>query len=101
MFSFADGRTVVTDGRWHRIRGMRDADSATVKVFVDGRLEGESPDITNGDFVCSAPVTIGAYLYGDRTCFAQGWFDDVEIVSLGQLGAGDTDTGGVPQRQPE
>ena len=85
VFSFADGRTVVTDGEWHHIRGMRDVDSATVKVFVDGRLEGESSDRTNGDFACTVPVTIGAYLYGERTCFAAGWFDDVEIVSLGGL----------------
>ena len=32
-----------------------------------------------------APIGIGAYLYGDRTRFARGQIDDVEIRSLGRL----------------
>ena len=84
-YSFARGRTVVADGRWHRIRGVRDAAEGTVRIYVDGVLDGSAPDATDGDFAASAPITIGAYLWGEHTRFAQCLIDDVTIRRLGRL----------------
>jgi len=85
VFSFADARTSITDGKWHHVRGVRNVADGTVQVFVDGKLEGEKGDMTNGDFACDAPVAVGAYLWGDRTTYARGLLDDVEIKGLGRL----------------
>jgi len=79
-----DGTTVLTDGRWHHVRAVRDAASAELRIFVDGKLEATSPDFTTGDFSSDAPITIGAYLWGSHSRFAQGFVDDVQITGLGR-----------------
>jgi len=85
VYSFAEGKTILTDGRWHTVRGVRDACEETVQIFVDGALEGEAGDLTTGDFASDAPITIGAYLWGEHTRYGQGLIDEVEIKSLGKL----------------
>ena len=84
-FSFVDGTSVLTDGRWHHVRAVRDAASAELKILVDGKLEATSPDFTTGDFSSDAPITIGAYLWGSHSRFAQGLVDDVQITRLGRM----------------
>ena len=85
VFCHATGKTLLTDGRWHTVRGVRDVSDGTVRVYVDGTLEGTAADITTGDFACTAPVTIGAYLWGANSCFAEALIDEVEITRLGRL----------------
>jgi len=85
VHSSVDGKTWLTDGQWHHVRGVRDRATATLKLYVDGQLDGEAGDCTAGDFSCQSPITIGAYLSGSRSKYARGLFDDVQIVSLGKL----------------
>ena len=85
VYCQAEGETVLTDGRWHTVRGLRDVSDQTVRVYVDGKLEGLVPDTTNGDFSCTAPLTIGAYLWGENTRYARGLIADVRVRSLGRL----------------
>jgi hypothetical protein len=82
------GDTVVTDGRWHALRAVRDASDGTLRVYVDGQLDGEAPDLTTGDFVTGNPLTIGAYLWGANSRYARADIADVALVSLGKLVAG-------------
>jgi hypothetical protein len=84
VYCFADGKTVLTDGRWHTVRGVRDVNEGTVQVYVDGKLEGTAADITTGDFASEAPVTIGAYLWGEHSRWAQGEIGEVGIKRLGK-----------------
>ena len=83
--SFVDGTSVVTDGRWHPVRAVRDAASAELKILADGKLEATSPEFTAGGFCAAAPITIGAYLWGSHTRFARGLVDDVQITGLGRM----------------
>jgi hypothetical protein len=85
IFCQVSGKSVLTDGKWHTVRGVRDVSDGTVKVYVDGKLEGTAPDTTGGDFACDAPVTIGAYLWGDHSRYLLGFIREVEIKSLGEL----------------
>jgi len=79
------GSTVLGDDEWHLVRGVRDVSDRTIKVYVDGKLDGTAPDTTQGDFASDAPVTIGAYLWGEHSRYARGQIDDVAIKSLGRL----------------
>lgn len=79
------GKTDLADGAWHTVRGVRDAAEGMLRIFVDGKLEGMSPDLTTGDFTCTAPLTIGAYLWGQNSRFARALIGQVEIRSLGKL----------------
>jgi hypothetical protein len=76
---------VLTDGRWHTVRGVRDVADGTVRVYVDGELEGSSVDSTAGDFACAAPVALGAYLWGEHSRYLHGQLAEVEVRSLGHL----------------
>lgn len=79
------GATVLNYDEWHLMRGVRDVSDGTIRVYVDGRLDGTAPDTTEGDFAADAPVTIGAYLWGEHTRYARGQIDDVVVSSLGRL----------------
>jgi hypothetical protein len=79
------GTSVLTDGRWPTVRGVRDVAEGTLRVYVDGTLEGTTPDTTGGDFRCDAPVTLGAYLWGDHSRYLRGLIAAAEIRSLGRL----------------
>jgi len=85
VFCSATGNGVLTDGEWHVVQGVRDVSDGIVRVYVDGRMEGSALDRTEGDFACAAPITIGAYLWGDRSRYAQGTIAEAEIRSLGRL----------------
>jgi hypothetical protein len=85
VYSSATGRTILTDGRWHVLRGERDTAQGTISVYVDGRLEGVGADFTSGDFASPAPVTLGAYLWGDHSRYLDGEIDWVELRRLGRL----------------
>jgi len=85
IFCQATGKSILTDGKWHTVRGVRDVSDQTIRVYVDGRLEGLAPDTTGGDFACDAPLTIGAYLWGEHTRYLRGLIDDVEVQRLGRL----------------
>jgi len=85
VFCHATGKTMLADGRWHAVRGVRDVSDGTVSIYVDGELEAVAADLTTGDFASDAPLTIGAYLWGDHSRYAEGLIADVVIKSLGSL----------------
>jgi hypothetical protein len=85
VYSFATGRTLLTDDRWHTVRGERNVAEGTIDLYVDGKLETSAPDATEGDFASSAPLTIGAYLWGDHSRYAEGQIDWVELRTTGGL----------------
>jgi hypothetical protein len=85
VISQVTGESMLTDGKWHTVRAVRDASDGTLRVFVDGKQEGVAADMTAGDFATTAPLTIGAYLWGDRSRYARGQIADVCIKSLGRL----------------
>jgi len=91
VYSFVDGKSCIANGRWHHVRGVRDRAAQTLKLYVDGALDGEAGDRTAGDFCCKAPITIGAYLWGEHSSYAVGQFDDIVIKSLGRLVPGEGD----------
>ncbi len=43
------GVTSVNDGRWHEVVAVRDPDSKTLRLYVDGRLDTEVEDNTAGN----------------------------------------------------
>ena len=79
------GTSVLSDGRWHTVRAVRDVGDGVLRVFVDGRLEGTAPDLTAGDFASMAPVAIGAYLWGANSRYARLDISSVEVKRLGRL----------------
>jgi len=83
VYSFATGRTLLNDGEWHLLRGERNVADGTVCVYVDGRLEASAPDATDGDFASTAPLTIGAYLWGEHSRYTEGAIDWVELSTTG------------------
>jgi len=83
------GTRVLTDGRWHTVRGIREVSDGTLRIEVDGRLEGTVPDTTGGDFLSDAPVTIGAYLWGEHSRYLHGSVASAEVRTLGRLVEGD------------
>jgi hypothetical protein len=86
VYCSATGKTILTDGQWHTVRGERDVSDGTVCVYVDGKLEGSAPDITTGDFASKAPITIGAYLWGEHSRYAEGLIDSVEVRTTYRAG---------------
>lgn len=84
-YCFVLGKVLVADGRWHTVRAVRDAEEGVLKVFVDGELDALSPDATTGDFAATAPLALGAYLWGEHSRYMEGLLDEVTIRSLGKL----------------
>jgi len=82
-YSFVESKSIVSDGRWHTIRGVRDAADEMLFIYIDGKLDGLSWDLSTGDFSSGAPISIGAYLWGANTVFSRALIDDVEVKSLG------------------
>jgi len=85
VYGFATGKTLLTDDRWHTVRGERNVAEGTIDLYVDGKLEASAPDATEGDFASSAPLTIGAYLWGDHSRYAEGMVDWAEVRTTGRL----------------
>ncbi|NOZ20653.1 MAG: hypothetical protein GXP25_06140 [Planctomycetes bacterium] len=85
VWSSVVARSAVSDGAWHTVRAVRDVADGTLKIYIDGKLDGTAADTTRGDFSTPNPITIGAYFYGERKAFFTGLIDDVKIESLGRL----------------
>ena len=78
-----DGKTIVADSKWHHIAKVYDG--SKVQMYVDGKLDGESP--SNGKLDTSiTPIWIGAR---PGNVAATGLFDEVgfftEALSEGEV----------------
>ena len=66
-----DGKTIVADGEWHHIAKIYDGKN--VQMFIDGKLDGESPSGGTLD-TSKSPIWIGAR---PGNVAATGLFDEV------------------------
>lgn len=81
-FSVVSERTV-SDGRWHELSVVRDAERRYVWMLLDGKPVAEAEDITQGDLANQADVSIGAFNNGGRQF--QGEIACVEIGACSGL----------------
>ncbi len=75
------GTTIINDGRWYHIAGVRDSSAGEARLFVDGVLEASLAD-TTGTFleVNSVPWNIGNTPGNGTIKFPwNGLIDEVEI----------------------
>jgi hypothetical protein len=79
------GEAFLADGRWHDLRAVRDVADGMLRLTVDGRQDGESQDLTSGDFASSVPLTVGAYLWGEHSRYARAEIATLEVSSLGRM----------------
>jgi hypothetical protein len=78
-----DGKAIVADDKWHHIAKIYDG--KTVKMYIDGKVDGEAPSGGTLD-TSKSPIWIGAR---PGNVAATGLFDEVgfftEALSEGQL----------------
>ena len=77
------GTTIINDGQWHHIAGVRDTSVGEMRLFVDGVLEASLPD-TTGTFLEVNPVpwNIGNSPGGGTIKFPwDGFIDEVEFFN--------------------
>ena len=67
----------LTDGKWHHIVAVRDADAKKILIYVDGSLNQQVVDSTTKDMSNTAPLTVGA---GGGEDFS-GVLDEVHIYN--------------------
>ncbi|MEN8246632.1 MAG: LamG domain-containing protein, partial [Thermodesulfobacteriota bacterium] len=76
------GITDITDGTWHHVVAVRDAQNLKNYLYVDGVLEGSECITLEGDFQTTAPVNLGYINFNDTPNFHyQGLLDEVAIYS--------------------
>ncbi len=72
------GTSDITDDQWHLVVSEYDAVVGRVRIYVDGLLENESPELTSTIETNTFPVIIGAETSGGFSPFT-GLVDDVRI----------------------
>jgi Concanavalin A-like lectin/glucanases superfamily/Secretion system C-terminal sorting domain/MBG domain (YGX type) len=68
--------TLVNDGNWHHIKGERTG--TTIKIYVDGVLEGTANTAGTVVLDINIPTYIGAD-FRDNAAFFEGLIDDIRI----------------------
>ncbi|MDX1702139.1 MAG: LamG domain-containing protein, partial [Melioribacteraceae bacterium] len=58
----AESTTIVNDGKWHHIFGVKDVRSGSLKIYIDGVQEDEENTSYTGSFIGDADLSIGAYI---------------------------------------
>ncbi len=56
---FAQGTTVISNGAWHHLVGVRDKAAGKIYIYVDGKLDGTTTDTTHLAFNRGNNVLIG------------------------------------------
>ena len=74
--------TAINDDNWHYIVAVRDPDSNTIKLYIDGVAAGSTPTAYSGDFSSTAPIQIG---FLNRQSIPDYWYkgalDEIAIFS--------------------
>ena len=68
--------TIINDGLWHHIVGVKDFDNSSLKIYIDGILENTSQTIFNGNFTGSNSLTIGCF---NNNFYFAGVLDEMAI----------------------
>jgi len=68
------------DGEWHHVVGVRDLARDKLFIYVDGELEAEAEDVTDGSTSNSYDLQIGRFNAGGWSYF-NGLMDDVRIYN--------------------
>ena len=76
--SWFAGSTSVDDGQWHHVAATYDG--ATMKVYVDGHLDGSVPHTGNGQTGTSA-ILIGARSDGTNASNFPGMIDELSVYN--------------------
>jgi lysophospholipase L1-like esterase len=58
---YITGSRVINDGKWHHLVGVRERDTHTLKLYVDGKLDKVMSEAFTGNFANLQPLTIGSY----------------------------------------
>lgn len=75
------GTTSITDGKWHHLALIFDAQAKTSRIYVDGVLEKSqnSSAIGSQEFSNDVPLLFGTAI--DLSVFWNGWLDEIRIWS--------------------
>ncbi|MCK4342548.1 MAG: LamG domain-containing protein [Phycisphaerae bacterium] len=73
------GGTGLADSGWHHVVGVRDTNSGTLAVYVDGEPKGIAPD-PGGSILNNRALKIGKFYGGAETPF-DGLIDEVRIYN--------------------
>jgi phosphatidylglycerophosphate synthase len=77
----AASTTIPVANRWYHVTGVHDAEARQVRVYVDGRLEGQAA-APNGSFANSGPLAFGYSKYsGARYDGTDARLDDVRVYN--------------------
>jgi hypothetical protein len=95
-YYFSDGTTSVNDGNWHNVISVLDGTS--IKVYVDGVLEGTANGVGNMRANINTPINIGRRSYASSQLLFQGNIDETSIfnTALTQSEVTSIYNGGVP-----
>jgi hypothetical protein len=72
----AEATSILNDGNWHHIVGVRNNELNVIQVFVDGIKENETSILFTGGFSGSNPVSIG---YFDNSYNFTGLLDEIAV----------------------
>jgi hypothetical protein len=75
------GLTLINDGQWHFVVGVRDTSETKLKIYVDGVLDQQATDTTTSSIFASANTYIG--IRGDLAAgtYFNGTIDEVKVWS--------------------
>ncbi len=75
-YAEVSGTSIINDGKWHLITGVKDFDNSNIKIYVDGTLENTLNTKFNGNFSGSNSLTFGSYL---NNYYFNGKMDELRI----------------------
>ncbi len=78
--TFVKGTTDITDGAWHHIVAVRDANANELRIYVDGVKEGQASQSYLAGFASTQPLNIG-WLNEDPYYRFSGTIDEVALYN--------------------
>ncbi len=72
--------SAINDAKWHHIVAIRDVDTGTLKLYIDGQLDASTSDNTQTDLDSSAALNIG-WLNLDEGYYFNGTIDELALYN--------------------
>lgn len=76
---FVDSATVLNDGEWHHVVGVRDAVANKLHIYVDGALEGSVNAVYTQAFSGQRSLSIGWFDPDNPSYFLHGSLDEIAV----------------------